>query len=268
MTDTALEISGLSVSQGGREVLRHVSFSLPRGAFCGLIGANGAGKTTLLRAILGLLPSQGRINASGRIGYVPQKILFEPDLPVRARDFVGLGLDGHRFGVVLPSRARAEKVQAALRAVEAESFADQRIGQLSGGQQQRVLIAHALVRTPDLLLLDEPLANLDIKAAAEIIALLKQLSEERQVSVLLSAHDMNPLLPVMNRILYLADGKAICGPVPEVVRTEVLSALYGYHIDVIRVHGRVLVVAGNQVHDHGAEAGCVECEPAHVTVIP
>ena len=268
MTDAALEVSGLSVSQGGREVLRQIDFSLPRGAFCGLIGSNGAGKTSLLRAILGLLPSQGRINASGRIGYVPQKILFEPDLPVRARDFVALGLDGHRFGVAFPSRARAEKVEAALLAVEAEGFAGQRIGRLSGGQQQRVLIAHALVRSPDLLLLDEPLANLDIKAAAEIIALLKRLSQERQVTVLLSAHDMNPLLPVMDRILYLADGKAICGKVPEVVRTEVLSALYGYHIDVIRVHGRVLVVAGNQAHDHGAESGCVECEHVHVTAIP
>ncbi|MDE1896996.1 MAG: metal ABC transporter ATP-binding protein [Rhodospirillales bacterium] len=268
MTDTALEVAELSVAQGGREVLRQIGFSLPRGSFCGLIGSNGAGKTTLLRAILGLLPSTGRINASGRIGYVPQKILFEPDLPVRARDFVALGLDGQRFGVVFPSRARAEKVEAALRAVEAEGFAGQRIGRLSGGQQQRVLIAHALVRAPDLLLLDEPLANLDIKAAAEIIALLKRLSQERQVTVLLSAHDMNPLLPVMDRILYLADGKAICGRVPEVVRTEVLSALYGYHIDVIRVHGRVLVVAGNQVHDHGAESGCVECEHTHVTAIP
>ena len=214
MSEVALEVSELSVTQGGQEVLRQVGFNLPRGAFCGLIGANGAGKTTLLRAILGLLPSQGRINVVGRIGYVPQKIQFEPDLPVRARDFVGLGLDGHRFGLVFPSRARREKVEAALRAVEAEGFAGQRIGRLSGGQQQRVMIAHALVRSPDLLLLDEPLANLDIQAAAEIIALLKRLSQERKVTVLLSAHDMNPLLPVMDRILYLADGKAICGKVP------------------------------------------------------
>ena len=261
MSEVALEVSELSVTQGGQEVLRQVGFNLPRGAFCGLIGANGAGKTTLLRAILGLLPSQGRINVVGRIGYVPQKIQFEPDLPVRARDFVGLGLDGHRFGLVFPSRARREKVEAALRAVEAEGFAGQRIGRLSGGQQQRVMIAHALVRSPDLLLLDEPLANLDIKAAAEIIALLKRLSQERKVTVLLSAHDMNPLLPVMDRILYLAGGKALCGPVQEVVRTEVLSALYGYHIDVIRVHGRILVVAGSGGHDHSLD-------PEHVAAIP
>ena len=150
---------------------------------------------------------------------------------------------------------------AALRAVEAEAFADQRVGRLSGGQQQRVLIAHALVRTPDLLLLDEPLANLDIKAASEIVALLKRLCVERGVSVLLSAHDMNLLLPVMDRILYVAGGKALCGPVQDVVRTEVLSRLYGYHIDVIRVHGRILVVAGGNGHDHSHD-------PVHVTAIP
>ena len=261
MSGAALEVAGLSVAQGGREVLRQIGFDLPRGAFCGLIGANGAGKTTLLRAILGLLPSQGSIRVEGRIGYVPQKIQLEPDMPVRARDFVALGLDGHRFGLALPSRARAEKVMAALRAVEAEAFADQRVGRLSGGQQQRVLIAHALVRTPDLLLLDEPLANLDIKAASEIVALLKRLCVERGVSVLLSAHDMNLLLPVMDRILYVAGGKALCGPVQDVVRTEVLSRLYGYHIDVIRVHGRILVVAGGNGHDHSHD-------PVHVTAIP
>ena len=261
MSRMALEVSALSVAQGGQEVLRQVGFTLPRGAFCGLIGANGAGKTTLLRAILGLLPAQGHIKVSGRIGYVPQKIQFEPDVPVRARDFVALGLDGHRIGLAFPSRARKDKVDSALRAVEAEAFAGQRIGQLSGGQQQRVLIAHALVRSPDLLLLDEPLANLDIKAAAGIIALLKKLCQERGVMVLLSAHDMNTLLPAMDQILYLAGGKALCGPVQEVVRTEVLSALYGYHIDVIRVHGRILVVAGGYEHDHSHDG-------VHVAAIP
>jgi zinc/manganese transport system ATP-binding protein len=257
----ALEVSELSVAQGGREVLRQIGFGLPRGAFCGLIGSNGAGKTTLLRAILGLLPAQGSIQVNGLVGYVPQKIQLEPDLPVRAQDFVALGLDGHKFGFALPGAKRAAAVEAALRAVEAEGFARQRVGRLSGGQQQRVLIAHALVRAPDLLLLDEPLANLDIKAAAEIVALLKRLCQERGVTVLLSAHDMNPLLPVMDRILYVAGGKAICGTVREVVRTEVLSALYGHHIDVIGVHGRILVVAGGEEHDHRHDL-------VHVTAIP
>lgn len=259
MNNTTLQVSGLSVTQGGRDILRQVSFDLPRGAFCGLIGSNGAGKTTLLRAILKLLPVQGSLTVNGRIGYVPQKLHFEPDLPIRVRDFVGLGLDGQRFGLVLPSHTRTERVNAALRGVEALEFAEQRIGRLSGGQQQRVMIAHALVRSPDLLLLDEPLANLDMKAAAEIVALLKRLCHERSMTILLSAHDMTPLLPVMDKILYLAGGKAICGAVQEVVRTEVLSALYGYHIDVIRVHGRILVVAGGPDHSHDAE---------HVIAIP
>ena len=259
MSKTALSVADLSVTQGGRDILRRISFDLPQGGFCGLIGANGAGKTTLLRAILRLLPAQGTLKVSGRVGYVPQKLHFEPDLPVRARDFVGLGLDGQRFGLVLPSHARTERINAALRGVEALNFADQRIGRLSGGQQQRVMIAHALARSPDLLLLDEPLANLDIKAAAEIVALLKRLCQERKMTILLSAHDMTPLLPVMDRILYLAGGKAICGPVQDVVRTEVLSALYGYHIDVIRVHGRILVVAGGGDHSHDSE---------HVVAIP
>lgn len=259
MNNTTLQVSGLSVTQGGRDILRQVSFDLPRGAFCGLIGSNGAGKTTLLRAILKLLPVQGSLTVNGRIGYVPQKLHFEPDLPIRVRDFVGLGLDGQRFGLVVPSHTRTERVNAALRGVEALEFAEQRIGRLSGGQQQRVMIAHALVRSPDLLLLDEPLANLDMKAAAEIVALLKRLCHERSMTILLSAHDMTPLLPVMDKILYLAGGKAICGAVQEVVRTEVLSALYGYHIDVIRVHGRILVVAGGPDHSHDAE---------HVIAIP
>ena len=259
MTKTALHVDNLGVTQGGREILQNVSFQLPEGSFCGLIGSNGAGKTTLLRSLIGLLPHQGQITLGGPIGYVPQKIHFEPDLPLRARDFVGLGLDGQRFGLVFPSRERKARIEAALREVEALEFADQRIGRLSGGQQQRVMIAHALVRSPDLLLLDEPLANLDIKAAAEIVALLKRLCHERHMTILLSAHDMTPLLPVMDKILYLAGGKAVCGRVQDVVRTEILSALYGYHIDVIRVHGRILVVAGGHDHSHDAE---------HVIAIP
>lgn len=259
MNEATLKVVKLSIIQENQEILRQVNFDLPLGTFCGLIGSNGAGKTTLLRAILRLLPSQGNITVNGRIGYVPQKLHFEPDLPIRVRDFVGLGLDGQRFGLPFCSRARTEQINMALRGVEALEFANQRIGRLSGGQQQRVMIAHALVRAPDLLLLDEPLANLDMKAAAEIVALLKRLCRERNMTILLSAHDMTPLLPVMDKILYLAGGKAICGPVQEVVRTEVLSALYGYHIDVIRVHGRILVVAGGPDHSHDAE---------HVTAIP
>jgi zinc/manganese transport system ATP-binding protein len=248
-----LSVEGAGVRLGGRDVLQDVTFSLGAGEFVGLIGSNGAGKTTLLRVILGLQPvTTGRVTigglgaAEGRklVGYVPQKIQLDPDMPVRARDLVGLGLDGNRLGIPLPSRRRAALIDDMLAAVDASRFGSQRVGSLSGGEQQRVMIAHALISRPKLLLLDEPLANLDIRSAQEIIALLAKISVQQQVSVLISAHEMNPLLPVMDRLVYLAGGRAASGSTAEVVRGDVLSKLYGHHVDVITVHGRVLVVAG------------------------
>ena len=128
-----------------------------------------------------------------------------------------------------------------------------------------MLLAHALIRRPRLMLLDEPLANLDMRSVAAIVALLRRLSREFQTAVLLSAHDMNPLLSVMDHIVYLAHGRAASGTTDAVVRTEVLSQLYGYHIDVVRVHGRILVVAAEA--EDGALAA-VEHDPVHVTQVP
>jgi zinc/manganese transport system ATP-binding protein len=274
MTDSsmALAVEQVCVALGGRRVLRDVSLRLEAGEFCGLIGPNGSGKTTLLRAILGFVRLEaGRIrlaqdaSGAGHIGYVPQKIALDPGLPLRARDVVALGLDGARLGPALPSRARTARVDAMLQAVGALEFAEQRVGLLSGGQQQRVLVAHALVRRPRLLLLDEPLANLDVRSTAEIVALLRRLSREYGAAVLLSAHDMNPLLPAMDRVVYLANGSAVAGRADAVVRTEVLSGLYGYHVDVVRVHGRVVVVAAEaseQIH------AAVAHDPEHTTPVP
>ena len=266
--DEVLAVDGVSVRLSGREVLCDVRFSLKRGEFAGLIGSNGAGKTTLLRVILGLTAAttgEVRIGGTvrprrrgGGIGYVPQKILLDPDMPLRARDLVGLGLDGHRFGIPLPSRSRRQQVDAMLRAVGAEKFADARVGNLSGGEQQRVLIAHALISGPQLLLLDEPLANLDLRSEQEVVGLLSRIASQQQVAVLISAHEINPLLPVMDRVVYLAHGRAASGPASEVVRTDVLSALYGHHVDVIKVHDRILVIAGRGDEPdggHGLPAG-------------
>jgi zinc/manganese transport system ATP-binding protein len=234
-------------------VLSEVTFSLRAGEFTGLIGSNGAGKTTLLKAILGLAAlSGGSIQIGGRprsrrnpmIGYVPQRYVLDPDMPLRARDVVGLGLDGHRLGIARRSREHTEAVDDTLAAVDAQGFADSRVGNLSGGEQQRVLIAHALISSPRLLLLDEPLANLDLRSGNEIVALLARIATEQGISVLISAHEMNPLLGVMDRIVYLAGGRAASGTTAEVVRGDVLSRLYGYHVDVLHVHGRVLVVSG------------------------
>jgi zinc/manganese transport system ATP-binding protein len=263
VTGELLRLDGIGVRLGGREILRDVSFGLAPGEFTGLIGPNGAGKTTLLRVILGLQqPDRGTVLLDGAprtaressIGYVPQKLALEPDMPLRVRDVVTLGLDGHKFGLRLPSRARRELVSNMLTAVGAQRYADARIGELSGGEQQRVMIAHALIGRPRLLLLDEPLANLDISSEQGIVSVLARLARAEGVAVLLSAHDMNPLMPVMDKIIYVAAGRVAVGSTDEVVRPEVLSRLYGQHVDVIRVHGRVLVVAAREGLDDAQAA--------------
>ncbi len=269
-----LAVEGVGVRLGRRQVLSDVGFAIAPGELTGLIGSNGAGKTTLFRVILGLQPpSTGTVRVGGEprsrrrsaalIGYVPQKFLLDPDMPLRGRDLVGLGLDAHRLGIPRPSRRRRELVEAMLHAVDATRFADARVGQLSGGEQQRILIAHALISQPKLLLLDEPLANLDLRSAQEVVTLLGRITREQQIAVLISAHDMNPLLAVMDRIVYLAQGRAASGATGEVVRSSVLSELYGHHVDVLRVHGRVLVVAGTgddaqAALDHAAALPAVE----------
>jgi zinc/manganese transport system ATP-binding protein len=253
-----LEVRAVDVRLSGRKILDQVSFGIAPGEFTGLIGSNGAGKTTLFRVILGLqATSAGEVlfGGSGRpahprarrrpsVGFVPQKFLLDPDLPLRARDLVALGIDAQRLGVPRPSRARRALVEEMLAAVDAQRFADTRVGRLSGGEQQRILIAHALIARPRLLLLDEPLANLDLRSAHEVVALLAQIAREQQIAVLISAHEINPLLEVMDRVVYLAAGRAASGTTEEVVRADVLSRLYGHHVDVLNVHGRVLIVAG------------------------
>jgi zinc/manganese transport system ATP-binding protein len=249
-----LTLDGIAVRLGGRQVFSDVDVTIRKGEFTGLIGPNGAGKTTMLRVILGLQePSGGRVLINGEprrtsdkasIGYVPQKLVIDPDMPLRASDVVSLGVDGHRLGFGFPSRRRRELIEATLRDVGAEKYADARVGELSGGEQQRVLIAHALISRPRLLLLDEPLANLDLRSEQEIVVLLGKLAREHEIAVLLSAHDMNPLLGVMDRIVYVANGRVATGSTDEVVTSEGLTRLYGHHVDVIRLHNRILVVAG------------------------
>jgi zinc/manganese transport system ATP-binding protein len=260
-----LRLDGIGVLLSGREILSDVGFAIRPGEFTGLIGPNGAGKTTILRVILGLQqPTSGTVTIGGEprgkragslIGYVPQKLLIEPDMPLRVRDVVALGIDGNRLGIPFPSRARRELVATTLQAVGADGYADARVGELSGGEQQRVLIAHALISNPRLLLLDEPLANLDIRSAQGIVALLARLAREQRIAVLISAHDMNPLAQVMDRIVYVAAGRAAVGCADEVLRTEVLSRLYGQHVDVLHVHGRVLIVAGDGEEALGGDTG-------------
>jgi len=259
-----LSVTGLQAGYGDVRVLWDVSLTAAAGELVCIIGSNGAGKTTLLRVILGLQPSSGGIvlvngrprgRGNAAIGYVPQKVLIDPDMPLRARDLVALGLDGQRPGIPLPSRRRRALVEEMLSAVDATDFADARVGNLSGGELQRVLIAHALISRPKLLLLDEPLANLDIRSEQEVVELIARIAREQQLAVLISAHDMNPLLQVMDRIVYLAAGRAASGTVGEVVRSDVLSSLYGSHVDVLHVHDRVVVVAGRATDSSDTDDG-------------
>src|ERR1700683_4364273 len=195
-SEPILSVKAVGVRLSGRQILDDVSFAIAPGEFTGLIGSNGAGKTTLLRVILGLqAPSAGSLLVAGRphrskvgqpIGYVPQKFLLDPDMPMRARDLVALGLAGTRLGFALPSRTRRELVERTLESVGAGGYADARVGTLSGGEQQRVLIAHALISRPPLLLLDEPLANLDLRSGREIVSLLARIARAPRVAVLRS----------------------------------------------------------------------------------
>lgn len=246
-----LELHNIGVQFGSRTVLDNINVEIKAGEFVGLIGQNGAGKTTLLRVILGLQqPNAGRVTMAGQpirrnhreIGYVPQKIHLDPDTPLRSRDLVGLGLDGHRWGIPLPTRKRRSRIDEVLEAVDALYYADAPVGKLSGGEQQRLLIAQALLTDPKLLLLDEPLSNLDIRSAHEIVRLVAQLSKDLGIAIILVGHDMNPLLSSMDKIVYLAEGHGMMGRVDEVIQSDVLSNLYGYPVEVLRVHGRILVV--------------------------
>jgi zinc/manganese transport system ATP-binding protein len=239
----ALVLDGVRVARGGRTVWSQGTLTVPAGAVVGVIGPNGAGKTTLFQVALGLLPvAAGRVEVLGgpprrgnrRIGYVPQNYTAALGDAVRCRDLVLLGLTGGRFGLRRTSAAERAEVQHALERVGAAGYADRRMSELSGGQQQRVAIAQAIVDDADLLLLDEPLANLDLRNQQEIVGLLGDLHRERNATIMIVAHDLNPLLPVLTDAVYLLDGHPHHDPISDVVQEELLTHLYGTPVGVVR----------------------------------
>jgi zinc/manganese transport system ATP-binding protein len=200
--------------------------------------------------LLGLIhPTEGSVRVLGRpvargnarIGYVPQHQTFYESTPLRGRDMVALGVNGTRYGLPLSSREADRKVQQALEDVRATAYADMPIARLSGGEQQRLMLAQALVGDPELLLLDEPLANLDIRSRRDVVDLVRDVSRARGIAVLFVAHDVNPLLDCMDRVLYIANGRAVIGPQDEIIQSDVLSSLFGFPVHVIRAEGHVLV---------------------------
>ncbi|MBF4461314.1 MULTISPECIES: metal ABC transporter ATP-binding protein [unclassified Rathayibacter] len=259
---SVLQLRGAGLRFGDRELWSGVDLDVQAGEFVAVLGANGSGKTSLLRAVLGQQPlSAGELRVLGtpvhrgnrRIGYIPQQKLADEGTPLRARDLLGLGIDGHRFGLPLPSKARRAQVDALLEAVGATAFADAPIGSLSGGEQQRVRVGQALAGDPALLLCDEPLIALDLAHQRAVSELIDRHRRERNLGVLFVTHDVNPVLGMVDRVLYLAGGRFRVGTPDEVLRSEVLSELYDAPVDVIRARGRVIVVGApdhSHVHEH------------------
>ena len=254
LTKFAVELDRVRLARGGQVVLDAVDAAIRPGEFIGVFGPNGAGKTTLLRAMLGLLrPDAGTIRVFGAtpgrgsraVGYLPQQRNAVGDLPVRGWDFVAAAVEGWRWGWPrLGPRGRSQ-VERVLALVEGGAIAERRMSELSGGEAQRLLLAQALLGEPRLLLLDEPLISLDPHFQQVVVALVRRIQQAEGITVLFTAHDPNPLLGAMDRVLYLGNRRATLGTVDEVVTESVLSQLYGMPIEVLRSGGRLLVVAGH-----------------------
>jgi zinc/manganese transport system ATP-binding protein len=250
-----VELSHAAIAVGNRTVLSDVVVSVKSGEFVGVLGPNGAGKTTLMRAILGLIePCAGTVHVFGEpprrgnpaIGYVPQLRSIPPDLRMCGLDFVAGSLHGERWGLPLLSRSDRRMIEKTLSSVGARDLAERPISDMSGGERQLLLLAQALLGQPQLLLLDEPLISLDSRRQEAVIDVVRRFSRERGIAVMFSAHELNQLLGVLDRVLYLGGGRAVAGTVEEVVTAPALSKLYGADIDVIRADGRIFVVANGR----------------------
>jgi zinc/manganese transport system ATP-binding protein len=270
----AAVLDHVNVRIGGRQILGDVSITVSAGEFIAVLGPNGAGKSTLMKTLLGLVaPAGGTVSVLGgtpqqtrsEIGYLPQRQSFDQSTRVRGIDLVTLGLDGSRWGVPisLTPRARARRrverarVTEVIEMVGATAYAERALGELSGGEQQRLLIATALVRRPRLLILDEPLDSLDLPNQASVAALVGRIAYEQNVAVLLVAHDVNPLAGYLDRVVYLAGGRALAGSVKDVITAPTLSELYGTSIEVLTASDGRLVVVGqpDAPHHHGHRHG-------------
>ena len=274
-SELAVRVRGAEARRRDRVVFSGVEIDITQGEFVAIRGPNGTGKSTFIAGLLGLGPMQaaevsvlgvppGR--AGTRIGYVPQRRHFDAGVRLRGVDIVRLGLDGHRWGIPLPGflagergRREAEQVREVIRLVGAEAYAHRAIGELSGGEQQRLLIGQALVSRPELLILDEPLDSLDLPNQGAIADLLGDVSKRLGVTVVIVAHDVNPVLEHLDRVIYFVRGTAASGTPAEIINSETLTSLYGTRVEVLRTSDGHLVVVGHVGDPHG---------DAHVHLVP
>jgi zinc/manganese transport system ATP-binding protein len=264
MPQTVVSLQQASLRFGDRTLWDNLDLQIRAGEFFAVLGPNGSGKTSLLKVLLGLQPlSGGTVEVGGEparrgsrhIGYVPQQKSFDPDTPLRARDLVGLGLDGHRWGLRLKGRAHRERVDELLAKVGATPYANVPVGLLSGGEQQRLRVAQALATDPEVLLCDEALLSLDLNHQRAVSRLVSEQSRTGSSAVVFVTHEINPIIDYVDRVLYLADGRFRVGSPEEVMTTEVLSDLYRTHVEVLHTNGRIVVVGlpDATTHGHGEE---------------
>ncbi|WP_158882367.1 metal ABC transporter ATP-binding protein [Amycolatopsis anabasis] len=266
MAEPAVEIRGAGLSFGTRTLWSGLDLDVEPGEFLAVLGPNGSGKTSLMKVLLGLQPlSSGSVRLAGarpgeaneRIGYIPQQRAMQEGLTLRGTDLVGLGLDGHRWGIGLRGIGeRRRRVAAAIASVGAESYAKSPVGRLSGGEQQRLRVAQALVGEPDVLLCDEPLLSLDLAHQRAVSELIDARRRRANTAVLFVTHELNPILSFVDRVLYLVNGQFRIGTPDEVMTSETLSELYRTKVEVIRI--------GGQIHIAGAQSALCEDEPHHL----
>ncbi|MDQ1583606.1 MAG: zinc/manganese transport system ATP-binding protein [Microbacteriaceae bacterium] len=269
-----LRLANANLGFGQRTLWNDLNLNVHAGEFVAVLGPNGSGKTSLLKTILGQQQlDSGSISFDGhpvrrgdrRIGYIPQQRIIPQGTPMRARDMIALGVNGHRWGLPISRREDRRRVDELIDAVGARRYATVPVGTLSGGEQQRLRVGQALAGDPLLLLCDEPLLSLDLQHQRAVSELIDRRRREHDSAVIFVTHDVNPVLGMVDRVLYLAGGQFREGTPDEVLRSDVLTDLYGTPVDVIRSGGRIVVVGipDSETHQHHIEAHQHAGEPHH-----